>query len=117
MIKTFEDLDCWKLAAELRRAIIAEGYGRYHYQEYMQFCRQSRGSLYEIIDHLLVAQEENYITQNHFQNLKEQVVKCVTVLNGFINYLDRAKTKLNLINDPKASYDIDDSRLTINQLK
>ncbi len=65
MIKTFEDLDCLKLAAELRRAIssraknfpkderylltdqlkrasrsvtanIAEGYGRYHYQEYIQ---------------------------------------------------------------------------------
>ncbi len=29
----------------------AEGYGRFHYQENIQFCRQSRGSLYELIDH------------------------------------------------------------------
>ena len=28
-------------------ALIAEGYGRYHYQENIQFCRQARGSLYE----------------------------------------------------------------------
>lgn len=27
-------------------ANIAEGYGRYHYQENIQFCRQARGSLY-----------------------------------------------------------------------
>lgn len=74
MIKTFEDLDCWKLAAELRRAISAlvkdfPKDERYLFADRLniQFCRQSRGSLYEIIDHLLVTQEENYITQNHFQ--------------------------------------------------
>ena len=72
-MKTFEDLDCWKKATTLRRRLsklvkrfpqeekyelvdqitraarsvtanIAEGFGRFHYQEYAQFCRQSRGS-------------------------------------------------------------------------
>ena len=42
---------------------IAEGYGRFNYQENIQFCRISRGSLYEVIDHLLIAEEENYITK------------------------------------------------------
>ncbi|MCP4692962.1 MAG: four helix bundle protein [Desulfobacterales bacterium] len=73
--KTFEDLDCWKACTAVRRFItelvtkypkdekfalvddmkraarstthnIAEGYGRFHYQENMQFCRTSRGSLH-----------------------------------------------------------------------
>jgi four helix bundle protein len=36
---------------------IAEGYGRFHYQENIQFCRQARGSLYELIDHFTAAEE------------------------------------------------------------
>ncbi len=34
-------------------ANIAEGYGRFHYQEGIQFYRISRGSLYELKDHLI----------------------------------------------------------------
>jgi len=78
-IKSFEDLDCWKVCRELRQFIseilkeypkdekfrlvndmlrasrsltynIAEGYGRFHYQENIQFCRISRGSLYDLKD-------------------------------------------------------------------
>ena len=48
----------FNLAGQMRRAAtsltnnIAEGHGRYHYQENIQFCRQSRGSLMELIDDL-----------------------------------------------------------------
>ena len=40
-------------------ANIAEGHGRYHFQENIQFCRQARGSLTETLDHLICAQDEN----------------------------------------------------------
>src|SRR5687768_15347178 len=101
-MKSFEDLDCWKKAAELRRKLsvlvkrlpseekfrladqiirasrsvtanIAEGFGRFHYQEYVQYCRQSRGSLYEIIDHLIVAKEEKYINENELSTYKSEI--------------------------------------------
>ena len=39
-----------------RRSItnnIAEGYGRYHYQENIQYSRHSRGSICEIVDDLI----------------------------------------------------------------
>jgi len=49
-------------AARSVTANIAEGYGRYHYQENIQFCRVSRGSLYEILDHLTVCTDEGYIS-------------------------------------------------------
>jgi four helix bundle protein len=70
---------------------IAEGYGRFNYQENIQFCRISRGSLYEIIDHLIIASEENYISETDLIKLKEQVNKCLAILNGYINYLKKAK--------------------------
>jgi four helix bundle protein len=119
-MKTFEDLDCWKKATSLRRQLselvkrfpseekyklvdqitraarsvtanIAEGFGRFHYQEYAQFCRQSRGSLYELIDHLIVANDERYISKDEFDKLKSEIEVCLAVLNGFINYLVNAK--------------------------
>lgn len=123
-LKSFEDLNCWKEAVALRNGLktfieslpkseefrlkdqvvrclrsvtnnIAEGYGRFNYQENIQFCRISRGSLYEVIDHLLIAQEENYITKAQLENEKEQIVKCITILNGYINYLKKAKAANN----------------------
>jgi hypothetical protein len=50
------------------------------------------GSLYEIIDHLIVAAEEKYITEKQFQDLRIEIDTCLAVLNGFINYLVKIKT-------------------------
>lgn len=120
-IRSFEDLEVYKLARKLRNRIyeltkklpndekynlvdqmrraslsltsnIAEGYGRYHYQENIQYCRQARGSLYELLDHLTVALDENFITENMFNNLKEnKMLKVIKMLNGYISYLKRRK--------------------------
>lgn len=42
-------------------ANIAEGYGRFHYQELLQFFRIARGSLYELKDHLISCNDLSYI--------------------------------------------------------
>lgn len=119
-IRSFEDLECWKTCTELRRLVskliknfpkdeqygltsqmkrasrsvthnIAEGYGRFHYQENIQYCRQARGSLYELIDQFIVALDEKYITEEELINGKEQINKSLALLNGYIKYLVRAK--------------------------
>lgn len=131
-MKSFEELECWKKAASLRRnlsalvktfpaderfrltdqlirasrsvtANIAEGYGRFHYQEFIQFCRHSRGSLFEVIDHLTVAEEEKYITEYQLKEFKGAIQECCAILNGFINYLQRAK-KTGTVNEPEIVY-------------
>ncbi len=123
-IATFEDLDVWKLAREIRKDIssfaktlpdsekyllygqlirasrsvtanIAEGYGRFHFQENIQFCRHSRGSLIELIDHLTVCIDENYMNEEHFKDLKNRILHCTKVLNGYIAYLKKAKEENN----------------------
>ncbi|MEW6245565.1 MAG: four helix bundle protein [Nitrospirota bacterium] len=89
-VKTFQDLEVWQvgrrirsqlygvanrlpdcerynLSAQIRRAAvsltsnIAEGYGRYHFKENVKCCRISRGSAYELIDHLIACQDERYL--------------------------------------------------------
>ena len=78
-------------ASRSSTACIAEGYGRFHYQENIQFCRQSRGSLYELIDHILVAEECEYIDDADSFNLINEIKTAITVLNGFIKYLKKRK--------------------------
>jgi four helix bundle protein len=118
--KTFEDLEIYKKAREFRRKIyelikilppeekynldpqmrravvsitnnIAEGHGRYHYQENIQFCRQSRGSLEEIIDDLNVCLDEKYFDEGYINGLKNDGYDLLKSLNGYIKYLKAMK--------------------------
>ena len=70
-------------------ANIAEGYGRYHYQENIQFCRVSRGSINEVLDNLYTALDEKYIVEKEFQQLYSQGREVEKVLNGYIGYLHK----------------------------
>jgi len=72
-------------------ANIAEGHGRYHYQENIQFCRQARGSLYELFDHFTVALDEKYITEDSFEKFKSKIFSIIKILNGYIKYLQKQK--------------------------
>ena len=66
---------------------ISEGYGRYHYQEGIQFYRISRGSLYEPKDHLLSCFDLNYIEIELRQEGEELLESAKVTLNGYINYV------------------------------
>lgn len=72
-------------------AQIAEGFGRFHFQENIQFCRIARGSLTETLEHLLVAFDINYIDQPIFDRMKMNYTHCLKLLNGYISYLKKQK--------------------------
>jgi four helix bundle protein len=120
-MQTLEDLVVYQKAVDLRRKIknisaefppeekyslksqikrssrsisanIAEGYGRFHYQENIQFLRISRGSLYETIDHISVALDEDFIEEPLKKELTAECYFLLKVLNGYIAYLKRRKT-------------------------
>ena len=99
MIKTLPKHEQFDLVSQLRRASrsvtanIAEGYGRFHYQENIQFCRQSRGSLEECKDHLYTAFDDGYIDQQKLDELFVQHKKCIALLNGYIEWLKKQKEK------------------------
>ena len=80
-------------ASRSSTANIAEGYGRFHFQENIQFCRQSRGSLFELIDHILVAEECDYIEENNKEMLIDDIISAIRLLNGYIKYLNKRKNE------------------------
>lgn len=83
----------FRLADQLVRASrsatanLAEGYGRYQYPDMVRFARQARGSLYEVLDHLTVALDEEYIAKGVCEEESAHVVRAIQVVNGFIRFL------------------------------
>ena len=97
LVKTFPSDEKFRLTDQIIRstrmcpANIAEGYGRFHFQENIQYCRIARGSLVETLDHLSVALECKYITDEHYKILVDQVTKIIKMINGYINHLREKK--------------------------
>lgn len=145
ILKSFEELDCWKVSTELRREIfilvksfppdekyelvsrmrraarsatnnLAEGFGRYHYQEYIRFCRISRASLNELQDHLIIAQDEGYLSMTQLADLKSKIGKAISLINGFIKYLEERKKRTKNLEEPNVEYCSHAARSTTFQL-
>jgi four helix bundle protein len=123
--ETFEDLKCWQLAYQLKiglkseviiripssekyelrsqiiraarssTANIAEGWGRFHYLDSNKFYYNARGSISELLDHLIEARDEGYISNEIFQSYKIKILESLKVLNGFIFYLKREHLNLS----------------------
>lgn len=121
-INSFEDLNCWMACREIRNYVysiitkfppeekyslsdgmlraarsttenIAEGFGRFHYQENIQFCRISRGSIFELMDQFITALDQDYISKEDYNKGRELLEKAKSILNGYIKYLQKAKEK------------------------
>ena len=118
-LHSFEDLECYRAARAFRIAIaewcrglpkeedyrlkdqvlraarsvtanIAEGFGRHHHQENLQYCRQARGSLSECLDHLNCALDETLINKPRYDELRALQQSTLPILNGYIAYLQKA---------------------------
>lgn len=97
LIKKFPSEEKYALAQQIKKSSrsitnnIAEGHGRYFYKENIQFCRISRDSLTETLDHVIVAFDEEYISQHELDNFRILYNDCLKLLNGYIGYLKKAK--------------------------
>jgi four helix bundle protein len=80
-------------------ANIAEGFGRFHHQENIQFSRQSRGSLDETLEHMITAYDEKYIPKNILADINKDYKECLKQLNGYIKYLKTVKEESKIINN------------------
>lgn len=112
-IKKFVDLDAWKeahkltlliykltkefpkhefygLTSQLRRATvsiescIAEGFGRYHYKDRLNFYYDARGSVSEVETQLIIAQDLDFIGKKYSKIVFEQSEKVGAILGGLI---------------------------------
>jgi four helix bundle protein len=98
--KRLPEEEKYVLVPQMRRAAIsvsnniAEGHGRWHFQETMQFCRVSRGSVEELIDDLNVCLDEKYFAESEIIPLKEESYRLIEKINGYISYLKKQKENL-----------------------
>ena len=84
------------LTSQIRRAAIsvpaniAEGKGRYHKKEFLQFLYIARGSLYETMTLLQVASNLHYLSNQRAHLLEQQARDVQSKLSGLINYLKQS---------------------------
>ena len=97
LVKELPAEEKYNLGGQMRRAAvsltnnIAEGHGRYFFQENIQFCRISRGSLMELIDDLNTCIDEEYFPRDYLEELKEEGYRINKMINGYIAYLKKRK--------------------------
>jgi four helix bundle protein len=97
LLKQLPPEEKYALAGQIRRAAlsvtnnIAEGHGRWHYQENIQYCRMSRGSIDELIDDFNTCQDESYGDQAVVGQLKSDAYELIRRVNGYIAYLRKTK--------------------------
>ena len=121
-MRSYKDLDAWKNAMQLVKEIylltkkfpkeelyaltsqtkraavsvpsnIAEGLGRQYKKDTLQFLHISRGSLHELETLLNIAVMVEIISEEEFNKIIPALEKALQVLNGFINYNQKADLK------------------------
>jgi four helix bundle protein len=90
LANSLPDFEKFGLASQIRRAAssvtanIAEGFGRFGYQENAQMCRQARGSVYELRDHLTTCVDQGYISPAEGERLDTLASRVGQLLNGYL---------------------------------
>jgi len=90
-------LEKWSLVDQLRRsaqsipANIAEGYGRFYFQESVRFSYIARGSLEETFSHLTLAHKLSYLDDETYKRLNEQIIELRRMISGYIAFLKESK--------------------------
>ena len=101
----------WALNQQIRRASvsifanIAEGHGRYYYQDNVRFCYIARGSLEETLSFLDFCQEMEFINKTLFSSLAKDGEEISRMLNGYIAHIKATKQGVNEPGAPRVSED------------
>jgi four helix bundle protein len=119
-IERFEDLDAWKKAREMTKAVyavtssanfsrdfslkgqirgsavssmsnIAEGFERGGDRQFLQFLFIAKGSTGEVKSQLYVALDAGYLTQSEFDEIYGLAAETSRLIGGLIRYLKNAE--------------------------
>ena len=100
----FPKEETYGLTSQIRRCAvsvpsnIAEGSGRQHAKETVQFLTIARGSLYELETQLYISKDINIISAEQLNNHLNEIETIGKLINGYIRYvnLTSQKPKVNI---------------------
>lgn len=116
----------WSLSQQLRRssqsipANIAEGHGRFYFQDNVRFCYIARGSLEETLSHIVYAQKVGYLSEKLYQSFALDGENLNRLINGYIAFLKKSKQGANepganyVVREVSSDYTIEDTTSTVN---
>jgi four helix bundle protein len=119
-LKSFEELECWKLAREVCKEVgelidagkfrksyrlvnqvegssgsimdnIAEGFERGSRAEFIQFLGYAKGSSGELRSQVYRALDRNFLTEEEFEKLKSKVITISSMIQKLIAYLQQSE--------------------------
>ena len=92
LTSSFPKSEQFGIISQIRRCVvsvpsnIAEGCGRQHKKETIQFLSIARGSLYELETQLYISKDLSYITEDQLTTCLKKIENLGKLLNGFIRY-------------------------------
>lgn len=95
--KSFSKEELYGLTSQIRRSAvsipsnIAEGLGRNHTKDSLQFFFIARGSQYELETQVYLAFDQQFINQETLEIILDKITTGKKLLNGFINYYQKLK--------------------------
>ncbi len=117
LTKCFPKEELFGLSNQMRRAAvsipsnIAEGCGRQHTRDTLQFLFIARGSLFEVETQCYLASDQRYISANQLTLVLTAIQECKKLLQGFIRYY-RSLTPSSQAHEDAAPYQTDNGQLT-----
>ena len=97
--ETLPKKEDYGLTSQVRRsalsvsANIAEGFGRHHFADKLNFYYNARGSLYETQSHLMYAQKVKYLNEIPSRELGQLIARITVELGKLISSLTSMRTK------------------------
>ena len=95
--KKFPKEELFGSTSQIRRAAssitanIAEGYGRYHYNDKIRFYTIARGSSAEVQNYLIIAKDLEYISIEDFNDIKVISFEGYKLICGLIQSTEKFK--------------------------
>ena len=86
----FELVSQLKRASRSVTANIAEGFGRFHFRDNYKFCSNARGSLFEVLDHLITANDDGFLDEEILLEGRALFESTRRLLSGYMSYLQRS---------------------------
>ena len=97
IVAEWNSFEKYSIGAQLVRAAdsialnIAEGYGRFHYRENVNFCYYSRGSAFEAVSALSKAVGRKLISTGQYSLLQAKFELYFKLINGYIKSIGSAR--------------------------